>query len=264
MENARRLFLILVIALAAALAACSDDTAGSDGGAGTDAGKADAALPDLPGPDAPTYCKPAGSGLQDITGTPAGPYFVHHPATPASTTPTVLFLPGGSGSNAVATLTYNLWLSGGKKLDQFRVVVPYAADGNFADEVQRSIKVLDEVLACYGGDRSKVHLAGTSNGGVQAYGLMLTEYARFKTLLGAPGLFTSNPSDSALKTALTGRAVYNGVGEIDSTWKSSVSPTHTRLKNLGLDSTYVEFKGQDHILTAAFDESVFFDFWAKH
>ncbi len=51
------------------------------------------------------------------------------------------------------------------------------------------LAVLDEVLAYYGGDAEKIHIAGLSNGGIAAFGAMLLHPERFATLLGAPGLF---------------------------------------------------------------------------
>ena len=57
-----------------------------------------------------TLSVPANAGaLQDVTGTPAGPYFVHHPSEPARLT--VLFMPGGPGTRDLASLTYDLFLA---------------------------------------------------------------------------------------------------------------------------------------------------------
>jgi predicted esterase len=267
--------LLLGAACCALLAtSCSDDGAPNDAGgdsATTDGTTSDGPTTDsptadtTPAPDAPSFCKPPTTGLQEITGTPASPYFVRHPVSPSSTTPTVLFLPGGMGSKNLAQLTYGPWLSKGDASRTFRVVMPYAADGNLTDEMTRVVQVLDEVLACYGGDAGKVHLGGTSTGGMSAFALMLTQSSRFATLLGAPGMFAGATSDAALKSALTGKAVYNGYAENDDpNWKNGASATHNRLKGLGLDSTLAEFKGQGHILTDAFDESIFFSWWAAH
>ncbi|MCA9673367.1 MAG: hypothetical protein KC503_47590 [Myxococcales bacterium] len=268
--------LLLCGAAAAALllaAGCADDStnssadsvARSDSTSGADAGEADAAPADVAAiADHPSFCVAAVAGLHDITGTPASPYYVRHPANPSPSTQTVVFLPGGAGSRNIAELTYQLWLQSGDPQLDFRVVVPYAADGNFTDETQRATSVLDEVLACYGGDASKVHLGGTSNGGVGAFALMLAEHARFATLLGAPGVFSTSDNNT-IKTALTGKAVFNGVGENDAaSWKDGVAQTHKLLQSLGVDSTYEVFKGQGHILAAGFDQTVFFKFWSSH
>jgi len=72
------------------------------------------------------------------------------------------------------------------------------------------------VLACYGGDPTEVHLAGTSNGGLAAFALMTVHPEYFATLLGVPGAFpVQDPATidrAVLGRTLAGRAVFNGVG----------------------------------------------------
>lgn len=225
------------------------------------------AVPTLPAValQKPAYCVPADKdGLQDITDTPASPYIVHHPASDRSSVPTIVFLSGGSGSRKNAQRVWNNYLSGGAAVGSFRVVLPYSLDVDFIDDAQRTFKIVDEVLACYGGDASKVHLAGVSNGGLAAFALMLRRPERFATLLGAPGAFPVNTDAADWAKALAGRAVFNGVGANDDGWKSDVKATHDALVAAGIDSVYVEFAGQRHIVNEAFDEKVFFDFWTKH
>ncbi|MBI2940346.1 MAG: hypothetical protein HYY04_07880 [Chloroflexi bacterium] len=142
-------------------------------------------------------------------------------------------------------------------------MVPYSVEDDFIDEAGRTFEILDEVLACYGGDAAKVHIAGVSNGGLVAFALMLARPDRFATLLGAPGSF-SRQDPAAWARALAGRAVFNGVGSNDDGWKSEVKATHDALVAAGVESVYVEFAGQGHIVGEAFDESVFFEFWATH
>jgi predicted esterase len=217
----------------------------------------------------PEFCAASGPGLVDVTSTPAGTYFVHHPTSGAGLDVgsrdvfTIVFIPGGPGSKATAKATYEQWLSRGADLGKYRVVVPYAADGDLTNESERLIDVLDEVLACYGGDANKVHLGGTSNGGRAAFSLMLKHSDRFVTLLGAPGLFAS-VTDMQLKDTLAGKAVFNGAGELDDGWRQQVQATHSRLKGLGLDSEYVELPGQGHILDPRANQEPFFQFWATH
>lgn len=196
--------------------------------------------------------------LQDVTETPASPYFVHHAEPEIADPPTVVFLPGGPGDRTSAGFGYDAWLQQGNA--GFRIVVPYAPDGDLTDEYERTTAVADEVLACFGGDAAAVHLAGTSNGGLGAYDLILQEPDRFASLLGAPGAWQS-ADDAELVEALAGRPVYNAVGENDASWKPYVQAAHERLLGLGLESTYDELEGQGHVLDPAFDESVFFEFW---
>jgi len=215
----------------------------------------------------PEWCTEAEAGIwQQIDDHPASPYFVHHPDTDALDVPTVLFLSGGPGDEGTASATFQAWLAGGDGLDQVRAVAPFAEDGDLLDEYDRSIEIIDEILACYGGDPASVHLGGTSNGGRGAFELMLDHPEPFATLLGAPGIFPTYPSfdDDAILAALEGKAVFNGVGETDTQWQGAVEQTHEHFEELGIDSVYVEFAGEGHILTAGFDETVFFDFWLAH
>ncbi|MBI3914242.1 MAG: hypothetical protein HY327_08685 [Chloroflexi bacterium] len=215
-------------------------------------------------PGAPMYClAPEKGEPQEIIGTPAGPYFVHHPKQDNPNVPTIVFLGGGSGSRRSAQRIWANYLSGGKGVDDFRAVMPYSIDLEYNDpgEAQRTFKILDEVLACYGGDPKQVHIAGFSNGGYVAFELMLQHPERFVTLLGAPGLFPRLSTPERWAKALCGHAVFNGVGSEDYDWKEDVQTTHAGLLKVGIASEYVEFKNQSHALNEAFDETVFFDFW---
>ncbi len=112
-------------------------------------------------------------------------------------------------------------------------------------------------------DRAKVHIGGTSNGGLGAFDVMLDHPDRFATLLGAPGLWMYwNPT--AVQAALEDKSVFNGVGELDSSWYSYVEQTHERLVALGIDSVFVVFEGQDHIPDSSFDPAPLFGFWQEH
>jgi len=212
----------------------------------------------------PEYCEEALQGeLQHVASHPEAPYFVHHPDTDSLSVPTIVFMPGGGGTESSGPGTFRQWFERGSSLGDYRVLVVVSGDGDLTDEWDRVPAALDEVLACYGGDSSRVHLAGTSNGGLGAFSVMLDHYERFATLMGCPGVWTSWDEDEVL-TALTGRPVYNGVGELDSGWLPYVELTHERLLALGLDSVYVEFEGQDHIPNDAFDQDQLFDFWDEH
>jgi predicted esterase len=243
------------IGLIVGLAACrgpSEPADSDDVPADTDVVDSDTAPPE--------WCPEADRAvpLQDVTTTPASPWFVHHPEPEATGPPTVVFLPGGPGDRNSAAFGYEGWLREGNV--GFRIVVLYASDGDLTDEYERTTEAVAEVLACFGGDAAAVHLAGTSNGGVGAYELMLSDPEPYASLLGAPGAW-QDASDAALIEALTGRPVYNAVGELDASWKPYVEDAHDRLVGLGLDSTYAELEGQGHVLEPAFDESRFFEFW---
>lgn len=234
----------------------ADDAGLADGGA-TDAGAVDAGS---------SLCGAALPGLQDVTGTPSGPYLVHHPTKAGAVKHTVIFLPGGDSSKDTSEqFIWPLWLANGRGVDEVRVVIPYTEDGDLGDEQDRIVAIAAEVRSCFGGDAAHVHLAGTSMGGLAAFETMKRNPAPFATLLGAPGAFRTGVTASDLSRMFTGKAVFVGVGELDEAlWKNPATAIDARLTSLGYDSTFVEFSGQGHILDAAFDESVFFDFWLAH
>jgi predicted esterase len=216
-------------------------------------------------PEIPDYCTdPKLNTLQEVERTPAGPYFIHHPLTAGPSDPTVIFIPGGNSTRRGAQRLWDTYLSDGEGMEQFRLVVPYSPDETgFMGDTRLIVAVLDEVLACYGGDAAKVHIAGVSNGGRAAFDVMLSYPARFATLLGAPGLFPNNDA-AGWARALGDRPVFNGVGANDNGWKPGVKATHDALVAEGVESVYVGFADQSHTVDVAFNEDIFFDFWTSH
>jgi predicted esterase len=217
----------------------------------------------------PSECEPPETPEpQAVLSTGAAPYFVHHPSPVVDDAPTIIFLPGGSGRRGSAERVWDTIFADAPESSEFRVVIPYSFDADFIDEAARTIAIVNEVLWCFGGDPWQVHLAGTSNGGLAAFGLMTSQPEVFATLLGAPGAFpVQDPASvdpEAWAETLAGRAVFNGVGVHDQDWMPEVIATHNVLAAAGIESTYVELPGQGHALTSAFDESVFFEYWTSH
>jgi predicted esterase len=204
---------------------------------------------------------PTPGELREVTGTPASPYLIRDPQEATAQTETVLFFPGGPGGIDTAMPTYALWLAEGDPGATFRVVVPYSADGDFQDEHDRALAILDELAACSCGS-DRVHLGGTSLGGLGAYALALAHPERFVSLLGAPGAFDAPTAASV--AALAGHSVLNAVGGDDGAWQSQVEASYQALLDAGVDSQLLVMDGQGHILDEAFDETVFFDFWSSH
>lgn len=222
-----------------------------------------------PNPTQPIRCAPVEQGgLRDVTNSGAAPYLIHRPMTGTSSAPTVVFLAGGSGGRSSAQRAWEILFAARPDTSRFEVVLPYAIDANFIDEAPRTLAIVNEVLACYGGNPTEVHLAGTSNGGLAAFGLMTAHPEYFATLLGAPGAFpVQDPAtiDAAvLGRTLAGRAVFNGVGALDSAWRAEVIGTHNALASAGVESVFVEFPGAGHVLNETLDPSGFFEFWAAH
>ncbi len=231
--------------------ACTGDPAVDDSGAST---------PDT-ATAPPEWCMPPEPGLlQAMDQHPAGPYFVSHPMEATDDTPTVVFLPGSRGDAPSAETAWGLYFLHGTEIANVRVVLPFSDNSSLADETDRVLELIDEVLACYGGDRKKVHMAGTSNGGKAAYDLAKEHPERFVSLLGIPGSFSSW-SPEELGDALADVPVYNGVGSEDHIWLEDVRKLHEGLLEGGVDATYAEFEGEAHVMSPDWDEDVLFDFW---
>jgi len=218
----------------------------------------------------PPGCEPVTveRALQEVTGEGVGPYLIRHPVHASNATTTVLFLPGGDGSQWIANEVWDRWLRDGDSNLDFRVIVPFATGGEslYSDPdalALRLIGLLDHMHACYGG-AARVHLGGTSNGGIMAFAMVLAYPDRFITLLGAPGDFT-DVSDTELVAGLSDKAVFLGVGELDlPEWTEAVTATHERMVRLGLNVVMRRFVGEAHVLSYEFDENQLFDFWRFH
>ena len=76
--------------------------------------------------------------------TDASPYFVHQPVTGTDEVDvhTVIFLAGGPGNQGSAVGAFGGWIEGGDGLDDVRVVMPFADDGDLTDEFSRTIDII--------------------------------------------------------------------------------------------------------------------------
>lgn len=212
----------------------------------------------------PEYCPPAElDEVQDYSKTPASPYFVHHPTITTADTPMIVFLPTGQGRRRHAERVWDRFFADADDVDNYLVVLPYDEDFEFIDDVDRTLRIMDEVFACYGGDWQTVHLAGASTGGLAAFGLALSNAELFVSVLGAPGALPSISFEDLARWAprFAGLRVFNGVGETDDSWIPEVFDVHEAMVNAGVDSVYMEFPGQGHIVSKDFDENLFFEFW---
>lgn len=221
-----------------------------------------------PAPTDPGRCfSPEPGTLQDIRDTDAAPYLLHVPPG-AEGAPVVMFLPGGSGTAGGAQSLWNRFFADRPGAHRLVVVIPYVNDGDLITDTGRLLVILDEVLWCTRANPQDVHLAGTSNGGLAAFALMTAHPEYFVTLLGAPGAFPV-PDPSKVQREVwaerfAGRAVFNGVGAVDSAWHAEVMATHNALAAAGVESVFVEFAVQGHVTDARFDPSPFFEFWSRH
>lgn len=236
----------------------SESSSSSGSGSGHDESSSSTGTTDSCRAPAPECAAVEASTRVNVTTTAASPYFVRHPSNSDTPRDIVLFMPGGPGAQAQAEPTFDLWLSQGRGIADFLVVMPYGANGGLTED--HVLAVLDEVQACYC-HTGRVHLGGTSNGGRLAYRLALAHADRFVTLLGAPGTFETLEPDQ-LQPAFEGKRVFNAVGELDEAWQVGVTAAHDALLDVGVETTLFEMPGQGHILDASFDETVFFEFWS--
>lgn len=196
--------------------------------------------------DAPDWCPAPEDGRQQVDDTDAAPYLVSHPDSGLGDAPVVLFMPGGYGNDEHATGTWDAFLQGAVDgLSRYRVVMPFATDGDFRDEWQRAEDVLDEVLTCFGGDPAELHLIGHSNGGWEALNLLQAmEPGTFATISVAPGSFDDYDPDRLVVAQDRALVV---VGENDDpAFIAACEGIRDALEAVGMDVTFEVIAGMGH------------------
>ncbi|MHC4597652.1 MAG: alpha/beta hydrolase-fold protein [Planctomycetota bacterium] len=101
---------------------------------------------------------------------------------------------------------------------------------------------MDENLAY---DRTRVHVAGASMGGLSVFHVALAHPKRFRTLIGLPGGFQGN---TAKLLPLTGKPVWLIVGENDAQWKRLSERTKEGLDRAGAKAELTVLEGQGHFV----------------
>ncbi len=223
------------------------DTAG-------DSGEADTAAVFNP----PEWCPAPTSGRQEVTDTPASPYYVMHPDVESA--PIVLLLPGGPGDRGSAGATWDAFFD--EDARGYRIVVPYVTEQGYPEDVVPPVaEVLDEVLACFGGDAGELHLAGHSNGGYLAYNVVGPQLVdRIVTLTGLPAYF------SAFRKNKYGTlAFHNAAGDTDTQWLEAMEDAHATLLEQGFDSELTVWPETGHTPGPNWDgREGMFAFWDAH
>lgn len=203
-------------------------------------------------------------GVWEITEGPGAPFLLSPPAGRDPSAAVVLFVPGGSGIRDHALATFDLWLAHGRGREELWLLVPYSPEGDLSAEEPRVQTALERVLDEHAPGARAVHLAGTSNGGRTAFRWMLELPDLYASFLGAPALPPPGTGDEALVRALGGKPVMLTVGEEDAGpngWLDPMRALHERLTSLGVACDFAVLPGEGHILSEAFDETPFFDFW---
>jgi pimeloyl-ACP methyl ester carboxylesterase len=235
----------------------SDTAADSSGDSGQDSG-------DTGVFDPPDDCPATEAGRQDVNSPTAGPYLVGHPVPDVLWGPTVVFLPGGNGKGPTGSASsgWNAFFGDDVSGLGYRIVVPYVTEDGYPNSVVPNVEaILDEVLACWGGDPAKVHLVGHSNGGYLAYNVSGPDLAdRWVTITGAPAYF-----DRFEKNKLEGIAFHNAAGENDPTWLEAMTEAHDDLTENGFDSTLTVWANTGHTPDADWDGLAgMIAFWDAH
>ncbi|GDX78999.1 hypothetical protein LBMAG42_08100 [Deltaproteobacteria bacterium] len=237
--------------------ACDSSLPADSSTTGDTAGRADTA--DTAAPfEPPDWCPAPTEGRQEVTDTPASPYFVTHPE--GADAPLVLFLPGGPGDRGSASATWEAFFDEDSR--GYRLVVPYVTESGYPTDVVPPVaELLDEVLTCFGGDPAKVHLAGHSNGGYLAYNVVGPDLAAsFVTITGAPAYF-----NAFLPNKFSGVAFHNSAGELDTEWLAAMEEAHATLLEKGFDSQLTVWPDTDHTPGPNWTgQDAMFEFWDTH
>ena len=213
--------------------------------------------------DPPDDCPVTTTGRQDITSA-AGTYFMGHPTPDVLGSPTVILLPGGNGIGPDGS-GGNIWYAfRGDDIiaSGYRLVTPYVTEEGYPNtNVPDVAAILDEVLACWGGDPAKVHLVGHSNGGYLAYNVVGPELGeRFVTITGAPAYFVRLE-----KQQLAGIAFHNAAGEDDPEWLEAMTEADQELRDNGFESILSVWANTGHTPGAEWDGLAgMIAFWDAH
>jgi len=118
----------------------------------------------------------------------------------------------------------------------------YYGDGHLVFD-----EFLDHIAATYKVEGGRFHIAGYSNGGTSAFNIASSFPRHFQSVTAFPGYAIPGPSFDRLEQ-LRDMRVTMFWGETDKgpARKHSLL-THDRLKELGIDSTIMEFPGEPHI-----------------
>ncbi len=205
--------------------------------------------------DPPDWCPAPTAGRQEVTDTPASPYYILHPDVVAA--PIVLFLPGGPGDRGSAGATWNAFFDDAPR--GYRIVVPYVTEDGYPQTVvPPSAALLDEVLLCFGGDPARIHLAGHSNGGYLAYNVVGPQLAdRVVTITGMPAYF-----EAFQKADFGTVAFHNAAGDEDATWLAAMEAAHETLQSNGFESQLTVWPATGHTPGPRWDgRAGMFAFW---
>jgi pimeloyl-ACP methyl ester carboxylesterase len=101
---------------------------------------------------------------------------------------------------------------------------------------------MDQNLAV---DRTRVHVAGASMGGLSVFHMALAHPKDFRTLIGLPGGFQGN---AARLASLKGKPVWLIVGERDAQWKHLSERTRDVLDRAGARAELTVLEGQGHFV----------------
>jgi len=158
---------------------------------------------------------------------------------------TLLALPPGAEDEAMVEEGLKRYWEKEAGVRGWVVASPVSPSGArfFAAHPEAALAVADDVAARVVVKGGRHHLVGVSNGGSDAFSVMLAAPDRFESLLVLPGMLDNEATDEQL-AGMAGKHVTMHVGENDAQWLAGARRTVARLRKVGA-------KVDLHILPAA-------------
>lgn len=162
--------------------------------------------------------------------------------------PTVLAFAGGSQNMRIVNSAIERnWRAEAEKRG-YVVIIPVAPEGRlFFQQGDRVFpEFIDRVLQDYKVENGKLHIAGSSNGGISAFHIAEKYPQYFRSVTGFPG-YLQEDSDANIDR-LKSMCIFMHVGELDSAWLAEMRAQADRFRQRGLHVRFKVEKGQQHSL----------------
>ncbi len=176
-------------------------------------------------------------------------YLLHNPAPGAAERESLIVLPPGDESEAMAKAALDRYWAKEAAARGWIVAAPISPDGAsfFSRRPDAAWAVADDVARRHRIKDGRHHLAGVSNGGSDALTVGLLSPARFKSVVALPGLLGTDLKDDDLARAKP-VGVLLLVGADDAQWRPGVEQALTRLRRSGLKANHEVIEGSGHVL----------------
>jgi len=167
---------------------------------------------------------------------------------PEQTYPALLALPPGPQSEGMVEAGLSRYWGRLAADAGWLVVSPVAPGGTlfFRGSEHHIPELLAQIRASYRVEGDQFHLAGSSNGGLSAFRVMLDYPDDFLSLLALPG-FPPEDSDFDHLERLTGKPVRLFVGGEDHRWIAPMERAQSLLENMEEDVEFTVLPGEGHV-----------------